>query len=128
MGINTAELNELGELMESVRTANDWSYGDIARNTEGIVGVKPLSRSNVQRLATDYPLVSITRGAVLSLSAGMRVSPDRVALAAVQAMGFRPPVSEVTAAEAVQRDASLDDRTRNAILAIIRSAAGTRAG
>jgi len=125
MATATAPLNALGELMESVRNANDWSYGDIARNTEGVDGVKELSRSNVQRLATDYPMASITRSAVLSLAAGLRVSPDRVALAAVQAMGFRPPVTETTAAEAVQRDPNLSNDTRRALLAILRSI-GTR--
>jgi hypothetical protein len=125
MSINTAPLNELGELMESVRNANDWSYGDIARHTEGIAGVKALSRSNVQRLATDYPLVSITRGAIQGLAAGMRVSPDRVALAAVQAMGFRPPVADMSAAEAVQRDPSLSSDTRRIVLTILRDSSRT---
>ena len=117
-----AQLNSLGELMESVRIANDWSYGDIARNTEGVAGVKALSRSNVQRLATDYPLASVTREATLSLAVGLHVSPDRVALAAVRAMGFQPPVGEVTAAEAVQRDPQLSADTRRAVLAILRAA------
>ena len=120
----TAKLNELGELMARVREANDWSYGDIARRTTA-AGHK-MSVSNVQRLATDQPLVSVTRSAVQALADGMRVSPDRVALAAIQAMGFRPPIGEVSAIEAVQRDPSLDDSTRRAVLAILRTAA--RAG
>lgn len=126
MSRDEAPLNALGELMRSVRDANGWSYPDIARQTTA-AGHK-IGRSNVQRLATDAPLIGITRAAIQALATGMRVSPDRVALAAVEAMGFRPPGPEITAAEAVQRDPDLSNDTRRALLAILRSTSDRNAG
>lgn len=112
----------LGDLIESVRALNGWSQEDIAKRANQRLGEKVLSKQSVSRYANEYPLKSVPREAVVALAAGLGVSPDRVALEAMRAMGFRPPAAELTTAEAVKRDPELDESTRQAILAVLRAA------
>lgn len=116
----------LGELITTICEANDWSYADVANRAIKSLGPGAVSKQNVSRLANEYPLRSITRTAVQALAAGLGISPDRVALAAVQAMGFRPPVADLTPAEAISRDPGLSVDTKAALLAILRSTAERR--
>lgn len=117
----------LGDLIATVCQANGWSYTDVANRANRTLGDQVLSKQNISRLVNEYPLTSITRGAIRALAAGLGVSADRVALAAVQSMGFRPPELDMSPAEAIQRDASMSADTKGALLAILR-AAGERAG
>lgn len=117
--------NALGDLIDEIRRANDWSEDRVVQNAVK-AGAK-LGRSNLNALATTVPLPGIQRATVQALADGLGVSADRVALAAMQGMGFRPPVGIVSAAEAVQRDPSLSEDTRTALLAILRAAASSRA-
>jgi transcriptional regulator with XRE-family HTH domain len=111
----------LGDLIEEVRHLNDWSQQQVADRANKALGERVLSKQNVSRLTTEYPLTSITRAAVRALAAGLNVSPDRVALAALQSMGFRPPAADLTPAEAIARDSSLSVDTKSALLAILRA-------
>jgi len=128
MGYTTREkpTNALGDLIDEIRRANDWSEERVVQNATR-AGAK-LGRSNLNGLATQLPLGGIQRETVQAISDGLGISPDRVALAAMQAMGFRPPVGTVSAAEAVQRDPSLDDATRRSLVAIIRAAGAAATG
>lgn len=113
-----SERTPLGELIQSNRTANGWSLRELEKRAEDR-GVK-LSHSNVGRLINENPLLSITRSAVIGLSESLTISPDRLALEAMRSMGFHPPVRDVSAAEAIQRDPTIDDQTRRTLLAILR--------
>jgi len=119
--VNVKRRGALGELVVTVCTANDWSYADVATRANKATGESVLSKQNVGRLVNEYPLKGVTRAAIHALAAGLGISPDRVALAAVQSMGFRPPEVDITPAEAIQRDPSLSADTRAALLAILRS-------
>lgn len=116
----------LGELVATVCTANDWSYSDVAARANRAVGEAVLSKQNISRLVNEYPLKGVTRAAIHALAAGLGISPDRVALAAVQSMGFRPPDVDMTPAEAIQRDPGLSADTRSALLAILRTTGSSR--
>lgn len=116
----------LAELVATVCTANDWSYADVATRANKALGESVLSKQNISRLVNEYPLKGITRSAIHALASGLGISPDRVALAAVQSMGFRPPEVDMTPAEAIQRDPGLSSDTRAALLAILRSSASSR--
>lgn len=111
----------LGDLIEEVRSLNGWSQQQVADRANKALGERLLSKQNVSRLAAEYPLTSVTRKSIQALAAGLGVSPDRVALAAFQSMGFRPPAVDLSPAEAIARDSSLSADTRNALLAILRS-------
>lgn len=113
----------LGDLIESVKAANDWSYQGIADRANRKLGPGSLSKQTVSRFANEYPLKSAPRDALYALAAGLGISPNRVALEAMRAMGFEPPDASPSAAEAVQRDPALSDPTRRAVLAILRDAA-----
>jgi hypothetical protein len=128
MGYTTREkpTNALGDLIDEIRRANDWSEERVVQNATR-AGAK-LGRSNLNGLATQLPLGGIQRETVQAISDGLGISPDRVALAAMQAMGFRPPVGLVSAAEAVQRDPSLSKENQAILLTILRTARDTQAG
>lgn len=116
----------LGDLIEEVRALNGWSQQQVADRANKALGERVLSKQNVSRLTAEYPLTSVTRRAIQALAAGLGVSADRVALAAFQSMGFRPPAMDLTPAEAIARDPSLSTDTKGALLAILRSATAAR--
>jgi hypothetical protein len=101
-----------------VRLANDWSLRDIEARIERAGG--SLKRSRIHQLVNANPLESIKTDVILDLAAGLGVSPDRVAVAAIQSMGFRVSVDDMTPAEAIMRDDRLSRDTREALLAILR--------
>jgi hypothetical protein len=115
--------NALGVYVDSIRQANDWSDDQVAERATSR-GYK-ISGSTVQAMCTQHPPASVGRGAVIALAKGLGVPEDRVAAAAMESMGFRLPSADLTAAEAVQRDPSLDEPTRRALLAVLRSSAQT---
>jgi hypothetical protein len=75
-----------------------------------------------------WPLDSITASALHALALGLGIAPERVAIAAVQSMGFRVQVDGLTPAEAIMRDETLTDDTKRALLSILRSAGEGRRG
>lgn len=108
------------ELFDSVTRANGWSQREVERR---IADRKyQLSKSRINQLINDYPLESISNNAIMAMAIGLGISPDRVALAAVQSMGYRIGGENLTPAEAIQRDATLSDDTRRALLSILRAA------
>ena len=116
----------LRELFDSVAKANGWSQRDVEKRIEAR-GEK-LSKSRINQLINIYPLASVSSDAIYSLALGLNISPARVAIAAVQSMGFRIHVDDMTPAEAIARDVTLSDDTRRALLAILRGADDGRRG
>lgn len=122
----TADRTPLGQLYDSITAANGWSMRDVERRIAERDG--KLSKSRISQLVNGWPLDSISGDAIRSLAAGLGVAPERVAIAAIQSMGFRIHVDSMTPAEAIARDESLTEDTRRALLAILRSAAERRRG
>lgn len=116
----------LGELYDSVTEANGWSQRQVETRAAS-KGTK-LSKSHIGNLINTYPLSSISSDAIRALALGLNISPNRVALAAIQSMGFNVSGDEITPAEAIARDATLSDDTRNALLAILRASGEGRRG
>lgn len=110
----------LRELYDSVTSASDWSLRDVEERAK--VRGYSLSKSQIRNLANAWPLPSITRTAILGLAHGLGIAPERVAVAAVQSMGFRLAVDSITPAEAIMRDDTLSEDTRRALLSILRAA------
>lgn len=120
--MNAGSRSALGELYDSVTAANGWSLRDVERRVADRGG--SLRRSRINQLVNDQPLPSVSAEAIDDLAAGLGVSVDRVAVAALQAMGFRVSLDEVTPAEAIMRDVRLSKDTKDALLAILRGAGG----
>jgi hypothetical protein len=116
----------LRELYDSVTKANGWSSRDVEKRVEARGG--KLSKSRIGQIVNAWPLDSITAGAIHSLALGLGVSPERVAIAAVQSMGFRVQVDGLTPAEAIMRDENLSDDVRRSLLAILSAAGEQRKG
>lgn len=114
----------LRELYDSVTSANGWSTRDVEARVEARGG--RLRRSRISQIVNAWPLDSISSDAIHSLALGLGISPDRVALAAIQSMGFRVHADSMTPAEAISRDESLSDDTRRSLLAILAAAEGRR--
>jgi len=112
----------LGKLIDETRAPNDWSYEDLSRKAR-LAGFE-LSKSNIARLATQQPLVSISANAIGGLAAALGISERRVAIAAVQAMGVKLDLGEPTLVEAVYDESSLTDETKRILLNIIATAIG----
>jgi transcriptional regulator with XRE-family HTH domain len=118
----------LGRLISEVQAANKWSYADIAENAR--LAGRRLSKSRVESLRnTRLPSISIN--AIESLAAGLRVSPDRVAQAAIESMGYALASEAVTAQSAIASDPALSEPVRRVLLAALAAAheqAGGRPG
>lgn len=109
--------HQLGELIETVMAANEWSLDRVVANAADR-GFR-LSRSNVKRLK-DEPVKRIPADTMQALAAGLHVSPQMVSRAAIQAAGMDvtlPPF--VTPEEAVQADALLTARDKQTVLALL---------
>lgn len=105
----------LRDLYDEVTRINGWSLRDVERRGG-------ISKSRIGQLIKADPLEGIQAGAIYRLAEGLGVSPDRVALAAIQSMGFRVSSDGITPAEAIARDETLSEDTRSALLAILRGA------
>lgn len=116
----------LRELYDQVAGANDWSTRDVERRIAER-GMK-LSKSRIGQIVNAWPLESVNASWVYALAAGLGVAPSRVAIAAVQSMGFQIAGDDLTPAEAIARDASLNDATKRALLSILRDADEGRRG
>lgn len=126
MGRVTKKPNALGVLVEQICDANGWSRRDVARRA--VDRGHELSHQRIGQMCTDDPLPGIQADKVFALADALGISPVRVALAAVQAMGV--PVSDqtVSPAEAIMRDPDLSQDTRSALLSILRSQGERRRG
>lgn len=115
--------NAIGELVNAVCDANGWSRNDVAKRSDG-----GFSKSRLGQLCSDYPLSGIQRDMIHALALALGVTPSRVAVAAIGAMGYQVPTADITPAEAIQQDTSLSDDTKRALLSILRTAGEVRAG
>lgn len=110
-------MTPLQQLIDSVQTANDWSLRDIEKRASA--GHAPISKSRIAQLKQENPLGNVTLGNIYGLAAGLGISPTRVAIAAIQSMGFNVSAADITPAEAIARDETLSDDTKRALLAIL---------
>ena len=120
------ERSPLRELYDSVTRANGWSMRDVEARTAA--RDLRLSKSRIGQLINTWPLDSISASSVYALAGGLGIAPERVALAAVQSMGFRVTADSITPAEAIMRDETLTEDTRAALLSILRASAERRRG
>lgn len=109
----------LGQLIADVQAANRWSYADISANA--VAAGRKLSRSRVESLRND-PLPSISTKAIEALAAGLKVSPQQVAQAAMKSLGYDVADSGGTLAEALAADAALSEPMRRVLLAALDAA------
>jgi hypothetical protein len=113
------DVTPLGRLISEVQAANRWSYADIADNAQ--TAGRRLSKSRVESLR-NARLPSISVKAIESLAAGLRVSPDRVAQAAIESMGFALATEAGTAQSAIASDPALSEPVRRVLLAALAAA------
>lgn len=114
----------LGQLFDEICRVQGWSHQDVADRSmlrgEGLV------KSRVGQLVNPNPLERISRGNIIALANGLGISPERVALAVIQSMGFKVADAGISPAEAIARDPHLSLDTKDALLSIIRNAEGRR--
>lgn len=79
-----------------------------------------MSNSRLGQLLREYPLQGVQADKIDDLALGLGVSRDRVAVAVIQAMGFRISDGTMTPAEAIAADTTLSEYTKHALLAILR--------
>lgn len=115
--------NAIGELVNAVCDANGWSRNDVVRRSKD-----GFSKSRLGQLCSDYPLSGIQGDMINALALALGVTPSRVAVAAIGAMGYHVPTVDITPAEAIQQDETLSDDTKRALLSILRSVGEVRAG
>jgi hypothetical protein len=123
------DLSALGRLISEVQAANKWSYADISENAR--TAGRRLSKSRVESLR-NARLPSISAKAIESLAAGLRVSPDRVAQAAIESMGYATghaatASSAESAESAIASDPALSEPVRRVLLAALAAAHDERA-
>lgn len=121
MGTRTSRL---GQLFDAVTEANGWSMREVEKRITA--RGDQLSKSRISQMVNADPLESIAAGPIHALAKGLAISPDRVAMAAVQSMGFRIAGEDISPAEAISRDETLSEDTRRALLAILRAGEGRR--
>lgn len=125
----TPRTTALGELYASITQANDWSMRDVARRIDDRSGgLHSLSKTRIGQLVNANPLPSITAEVIDALAVGLGVSSHRVARAAIESMGYRVAGDDLTPAEAINRDESLSEPTRAALLSILRDVERRRTG
>jgi hypothetical protein len=104
----------LGRLISEVQAANRWSYADIAENARE--AGRQLSKSRIESLR-NARLPSISVKAIEALAAGLRVSPGRVAHAAIETMGYSVGAAARPAESAIAGDPALSEPVRRVLLA-----------
>jgi transcriptional regulator with XRE-family HTH domain len=110
----------LGRLIRDVQAANRWSYADIAENAQS--AGRRLSKSRVESLRNSR-LPSISAKAIEALAAGLRVPADRVAMAAVETMGYSVGSAATPSVEdAIAGDPDLSEPVRRVLLAAVAAA------
>jgi hypothetical protein len=114
----------LRELYDSVTKGNKWSQRDVEKRIADRGG--QLSKSRINQIINAKPLESIAGDVIRTLALGLGISADRVALAAIQSMGFRVHGDSLSPAEAIARDETLSDDVRRSLLAILAAAEGRR--
>lgn len=112
--------NPLGELVNAVCEANGWSRNDVVARANAKGG--SLTKSRLGQLCSDDPLPGIQADKILDIAIGLTVSPARVAVAAVRAMGYDVPTEDLTPAEAIYADPTLSADTKTALLSILKAA------
>lgn len=112
-----APKHQLAQLIDGVKSANGWSDPDLVRNAEQKHYV--LSKSNISRYRK--PLVSIKGEVILALAAGLRVSADQVAVAAIESMGIPlPSYDAATPEQAIRLDLALSARDKQTLFAVLK--------
>lgn len=117
----------LWELYTEITTLSGWTMREVAERSTRL-GAPGVSKSRVGQLVNANPLESISRDNIVSLADGLGISAERVALAALQSMGFRLADAGITPVEAISRDPYLSEDTRSALLSILRTAGERRRG
>src|SRR3954451_23175587 len=110
------DVTPIGRLISEVQAANRWSYADIADNAQS--AGRRLSKSRVESLR-NAALPSISVKAIEALAAGLRVSPERVAQAAIESMGFALEAGSASAEAAIASDPALSEPVRRVLLAAL---------
>jgi hypothetical protein len=114
--------NAIGELVNAVCEANGWSRNDVITRANRKGGA--LTKSRFGQLCSEDPLPGIQADKITDIALGLGVSPSRVAVAAIRAMGYNVPTSDLTPAEAIRQDETLSEDTKTALLSILRAASG----
>ena len=114
-----SSLTALGRLIREVQAANRWSYADIAANARS--AGQDLSKSHVESLRNKR-LPSISSKAIEALAAGLRVAPSRVAMAALETMGYAIEDETPSAQAAIEGDPALSEPVRRVLLAALYAA------
>lgn len=100
----------LAKLIEDIKTANQWSNGDISRQSGDRVG-----RGRVQQILTQPVRAMPGPDVIEGLAIGLRV-PDWVVLeAALESAGYPHRPSRIGVEEAIASDPSLSERDRAAL-------------
>lgn len=127
MGDVNQNRTPLRELYDNVVQANGWSLRDVERRIKERWG-DGMSKSRISQVCNADPLPSISGEAIRALAVGLNVTPERVAVAAVQSMGFRIFSDSISPAEAIKSDETLSEDVRRSLLAILSSAGEGRRG
>lgn len=113
----------LRELYDEITDKAGWSMRDVAKRSTRL-GAPGVTKSRVGQLVNANPLQSISRDNIISLADGLGTTAELVALAAMQSMGLLFADQAITPEQAIQRDPFLSPDTKQALLAILRTARG----
>ena len=119
-------VNALGVLVDEICEANGWSRRDLARRAED--RGHELSHQRLSQMCRADPLLGIQAEKIYAIAAALGVSPVRVGVAVLEAMGVPIADPAVSPAEAIMRDKGLSDDTRQALLSILRASSERRRG
>jgi hypothetical protein len=107
-------MHPLGELIESRMRVNDWSLDAVVARADNTLG-----RSNLGRIIND-PVISIKGEVIKAIAAGIGVTPQLVANAALRSMGIEPAVEDQTDTLAtVDIDPTLSDANRRQLRLLV---------
>lgn len=126
MALVSKDVNALGVLVDEICEANNWSRRDLARRAED--RGHELSHQRLSQMCKADPLPGIQAEKIYAIAAGLGISPVRVGIAALEAMGIQVNDPAVSPAEAIMRDHGLSDDTRTALLSILRASSERRRG
>lgn len=118
--------NALGLLVEQVLDANGWSMRSLEKRAAD--RGHAITHQRIFQMCTEHPLPSIHGDKIVALAVALGISPARVAVAALEAMGIPVADQGVSPAEAIARDPHLSEDTRAALLSILRTATERRRG
>lgn len=111
--------NPLAELIDAIRTANDWSDEDVARRARA--AGHDLKKSNISRIRNN-PIKSLSPAFVFALAEGLSTSVTEVLRACLQTLDLPVSAPAQSPEQAIRSDPTLVASQREMLIAAVRAA------